>query len=100
MYVYIAGPYSRPDPEVNVARSLDYANKVLGMGHIPFVPHLYHYWDQVDPKAYEVWTELDMRWLEKCDVLLRIPGDSPGSDAEVEHAESLGIKVIYSITDL
>ncbi|GAG05287.1 unnamed protein product, partial [marine sediment metagenome] len=33
------------------------------------------------------------RWLEVCDCVLRLPGESAGADLEVERAKELGIPV-------
>ena len=36
---------------------------------------------------------LDLRLVERCDVLVRLPGDSAGADREVAHARRRGIPV-------
>ncbi len=44
--------------------------------------------------------EIDFAWLESCDVVLRLDGESSGADREVEHAKNKGIKVVYSFIEL
>lgn len=83
-YVYVAGPYSGGDPVLNVRNAIAVADALLEAGFCPFVPHLCHGWHMVSPKAYEAWMAWDVAWLQKCDVLLRLPGKSPGADWE-EH---------------
>ena len=102
MRVYVSGPYSGGDVESNVAEAIEMGQLVYNNGHIPFIPHLFHFWDQHLPhrNVYEDWMRLCMSFLETCDVLLRLPGESPGADREVERAKELGMKVYYSVKDL
>jgi len=41
-----------------------------------------------------------MKWMLMCDAVLRIPGESPGADDEVDRATIEGIPVYYDIDDL
>jgi hypothetical protein len=43
---------------------------------------------------------LDKEWVLRCDCLLRLPGESPGADEEVELAVKNNIPVFYSIDEL
>ena len=94
--VYVSAPYTNGDPEQNVLRVLQVADKLLEMGYIPIVPHLSHYWHQVSPKPYETWLEIGRALLEGCDVLLRLPGESIGADLEIKYALKLGIPVFFA----
>ena len=40
------------------------------------------------------------RLLERCDAVLRIPGDSRGADMDVARARALGIPVITDVREL
>ena len=95
--IYIAGPYTISDREINVNRALAAADRLLEMGYVPYVPHLSHYWDRVSPKPYEVWMNLDFAWLRACDCLLRLPGRSPGGEREVALARDLGLPVYFGL---
>lgn len=93
--VYIAGPYSA-DPEACVAEAIRVGNVVLDFGHAPFVPHLCHYWhNEHGERHYEDWMRIDLTWLLAADAVVRIPGESPGADREVELALSRGIPVLH-----
>lgn len=92
--VYVAGPYTGGDVAWNVARAMDVADQLLSAGLAPFCPHLSHFLHLHHPHGYETWMALDMAWLAACDVLVRLPGDSPGADREVAEAEQLGIPVV------
>lgn len=98
--VYIAGPYTVGDPIQNIAGALDMGDKVLLLGHTPFIPHTNMLWHFRRPHTPDIWYRWDNEWLKVCDVLLRIPGESPGADAEVRLAVQLRIPVCYSLEDL
>lgn len=97
--IYVAGPYSQPDPCANTHRAIAEGNRLMDAGHAPFVPHLTHLWHTVTPRPYLDWTRLDNAFLPHCDAWVRLPGHSPGADAEVRLAQSLGIPVFWSTQD-
>jgi len=99
MTIYIAGPYTG-DVEENVAAAIFAGQSLVEYGFVPFVPHLYHFWDQQHPNPYETWMKLCLMWVTKCDALLRLPGNSPGADREVALAKATGVLVFYSIDDV
>ncbi len=94
LFVYIAGPYTGGDQVLNVRAAIAAGQAVLDAGHIPFVPHLYHLWHTIYPGGYEQWMTLDFAWLAKCDIIIRLPGESSGADREVEAAREQGLDVI------
>ncbi len=99
--VYIAGPYTRGDVCVNVAAAMDAWHVLYGMGFTPFCPHVTHFLHLHRPNIdVEGWYAYDLEWLEGCDALLRLPGDSTGADKEVARAAELGINVYYTIESL
>ena len=100
MKVYIAGPYTKGDVVLNVRWAILIADQVLERGHVPYVPHLTHFWHLLVPHTWETWLALDLEWLRDCDVVLRLPGESVGADLEVAEALKLGIRVVYRIEDL
>jgi hypothetical protein len=98
--VYIASPYTLGDVAVNVRESLLMADKLVELGYAPYPPLYSHFWHFLSPKPYETWVELDNEWVLRCDVLLRLPGESSGADAEVALAKEHGIPVFNSIEEL
>lgn len=93
--VYIAGPYSKGDTAMNVRTAIMAASGLMDRGFAPFVPHLTHLWHMVSPRPYEDWMKLDSQFLPCCDILLRLPGESPGADAEVGVAQEMDIPVYF-----
>jgi len=94
--VYIAGKYN----DTNIIKCL--ANIKLGIratvmaihdGYIPFCPFL-----DFDPDlTRQEYQAYSMEWLYSCEEIWLLPNwnDSPGSIAEKETAEKLGIKIVY-----
>lgn len=100
--IYISGPYSgSPEQkEWNVRYAIDSADWVLEQGGIPFIPHLSHLWDKYSPKSYSEWMRLDLAYLERCDAVFRLPGNSPGGDVETESARLWGKPVFTEVDAL
>ena len=97
IFVYVSGPISKGDMFVNVRNAILAGERLRAAGLFPYVPHLSFSWQMLSPVAYEAWMELDFAWIERCHVILRLPGDSSGSDREVVHAKSLGLPDFYSV---
>lgn len=99
MRVYLAGPISRGDQFLNCARAFREAARLMKAGHEPFVPHLSFATHMIAPQEYERWMQWDFVWLEQCEALVRLSGESPGADREVKHAEQLGIPVYEGVDE-
>lgn len=92
--IYLAGPFTEPDPVENTHRMIQIADAVLDAGFTPLIPHLTLAWHLVSPKPYAAWLAYDRDLLARCDVLLRVPGYSHGATQECTFADELGIPVI------
>lgn len=92
--VYIAGPYTHGDVMVNIRAAVQAAERVFAWGGAPYVPHLTGFWHFISPHEHAYWLTLDCEWLAVCDVVLRLPGLSPGADQEEDIAARLGIPVV------
>lgn len=102
--LYIASPYSHPDPAVREQR-LDAAYlavaTLLSAGHVVFSPivHSHPLTRFGLPLEWEFWERVDRRFLETCDevVVLMLPGweASRGVLAEIAIAWELGKPVRY-----
>ena len=98
--VYIAGPYTAGPWEYNIRAVIAAADEVMEAGHIPFIPHtMTTLWALVSPRSKQDWLEFDFAWLAVCDALIRIDGESPGGDAEVEYAQENDIPVCESVDE-
>lgn len=97
--VYIAGPISS-DPLMGTRNAVLAGSALLEHGYAPFIPHLSSYWHMISPHDYETWMKLDFAWIPTCDAMLRLPGESKGSDREVALAKALRIPVYYSLSAL
>lgn len=92
-FIYIAAPYSS-DPNRCTQSALRLAEELKAKGHIPFVPHLCHFWDMTHPHNYKHWFEYVSAWISRCDGIVRFPGHSPGADEEVRIAEDAGVPLL------
>jgi len=95
--VYIASPYSEGDIAVNVKRQIDAASDLIGYGLVPYAPLLSHFLHIVHPQPYEKWLEVDLEWVKRCDIFLRLEGKSKGADIELQLAKSLNKKIYYNL---
>ena len=93
--IYIAGPYTRPDPVRNTHRVVKIANALMRLHVTPIVPHLSMLWHLVRPKPYKFWLEYDLQLLARADAVLCVPGPSEGANVEVTHARQLRIPVLH-----
>jgi hypothetical protein len=110
--VYIAGPISRGDLKANVRQACEAGIRLLKAGVPVHVPHLTCFMGQVydGPGAIpevlprgtviEDWYGMSLVEVRKCDAVLRLPGESTGSDMEVEEAERLGLPVFHTVEDV
>jgi hypothetical protein len=98
--LYVAAPYTRPDPVRNTHAVCRVAMAIYEQTEwAPLVPHLSLLWHAVTPRENEFWLEYDLHLMRKCQAVVRLPGESPGADAEIVEAERLGIRVL-SLSDL
>ena len=100
IYIYVSGPYTKGDVVLNIRKAIQVAEKILEMGYIPYLPHTTHLWHLASPHTWEYWLALDLAWIEKCDGLLRISGESEGADLEVSKAKDLNKPVFSNIDQI
>ena len=98
--IFISGPYTKGDVALNVKRAMDLANELINLGFAPYCPHLTHFLHMNNSQPYEKWLQLDCEYLVLCDGLIRIQGESLGSDKEVQLAKKKGIPVFFSLNEI
>lgn len=106
--VYISGPISDggratgPQRLRNVDGAIDYAVDLIERGFGIICPQLTEFIERRSGRHFDhsVWMEIDLPIIERCDAVLRLPGESKGSDIEVAHAREIGIPVVYSVAEL
>lgn len=99
--VYVAGPYTNPDPVENTHHAIRIGSHLLDEGVVtPLVPHLNLTWHLMRPRPYQDWLDYDLELMRRCDAVYRYEGESPGADAEVAQARQWGIPVFHSIEAL
>jgi hypothetical protein len=99
--VYVAAPYSRPDPVENTHRLIKFVDLLVDEGLVtPIAPHLTMLWHVVTPRPIEFWYSYDIAILARCDAVYRIEGESVGADREVAYAQDLSLPVFHAVADL
>jgi len=98
--IYLASPYTKPDPAVNVRNAVLAADRIAKAGYAVFVPVLTHLWHMISPHDYEFWMTQDFAWIPACDAMVRLAGESVGADREVDEARRLGVPVYFGVDDL
>jgi Domain of unknown function (DUF4406) len=92
--VYVAGPYTNPDPVENTNRTIHAVDALIERGLVtPVSPHLTLLWHLVKPRPLDFWYAYDLATLARCDAVYRLPGPSTGADREVEFAKANNIPV-------
>jgi hypothetical protein len=93
--VYVAGPLTQGDVIRNIAEAISAADKLLRNGYAPYLPHIQHpTWHLLRPHEDNEWLDLDKHWLKCCHAVYRVPGYSPGAEAEEELAGLLSLPVV------
>jgi hypothetical protein len=96
-YVYLAGPMSKGPLLEHVRNAMDAATRIRKVGGVPYLPQLGVLWELRTPQPYEEWMSFDFAWIERCDCLVRLPGESSGADREIEHAKKHGKQVFIGV---
>ena len=92
--VYLAGPITA-DPLAAPRQALEVFAPLRALGLVPFLPQLTVLAEMIQPRGYEEWMGYDFDVIARCQALVRLPGESPGADREVEWAETLGLPVFW-----
>ncbi|MDX2139024.1 MAG: DUF4406 domain-containing protein [Chloroflexota bacterium] len=114
MMILIAGPYrsgTGDDPqkmEANLRRLEAPSYELFQRGHVPMIGEwvALPIWNVAGGKKIgdalydEILHPTAGRLIERCDAILRLPGDSKGADNDVRLAHARGIPVYYDIADV
>lgn len=114
--IYIAGPYTQGSEVRNTVKALQTGIQVYVRGGIPLVPHSSFLYELVGSRPrktasdlevsvayeldYEDYMEMDLQFLEVCDALLRLSGESSGADRETSRMSQLGKPILFDFVDV
>lgn len=104
--IYLASPYSHPEPTVRQARyeaALAYSNFAFATGRLIFSPIVYgHPFAEAfdTPTTHDHWAGFNEEILRMCSLLtvLKLPGwhESVGVNAEMELAWAINVPVTFA----
>ncbi len=112
LIILIAGPYrsgTDGDPvriAANLAALEAYSLPIYRAGHIPMIGEwvalpIIRSAEQVgEGDAEDFLYPVASRLLERCDAVLRVPGESKGADQDVRIARERGLPVFYQVEDI
>jgi hypothetical protein len=114
MMILIAGPYrsgTGDDPQKmaeNLRRLEEASWPIFQAGHVPMIGEwvALPIWNVAGGKAVgdalydEILHPTAGRLIERCDAILRLPGESKGADNDVKLAKERGIPVYYHINEI
>jgi hypothetical protein len=95
--VYLAGPLTigRPTMMHNVAEATQAFEYLRLQGVAGFCPHWSAFVAFCLPDAsYEDWMDYNFAVIDRCDLLIRLPGQSQGADREWVYAARIGLPVV------
>ena len=114
LMILVAGPYrsGTGDDPIAIQKNVDAMNEaalaLYRKGHLPVLGE----WFALplietagsEEMGDDIWNELfhpvAMRLIDKCDVVLRIGGDSKGADEMVRIGKEKGKRIVHSIEDV
>lgn len=100
-FVFIAGPIrgtGNPAQKAqNIKQAMDTATELILAGHYPYCPHLSFFLNKNRRLPRAMWLTLSTAWIDRSDVVLRIPGFSEGADDEVSYALQHGMMLFYDV---
>ena len=104
-WVYVSGPLTTGGPSAlagNVRRAVEAGCELIRRGYVVVVPHEKALLcEKLLDMPYESWLAYDLKVIDRCDALLRLPGKSGGAAREVDYcARVLGRPVYYSLDTL
>jgi hypothetical protein len=104
-YVYLASPYSHPDPTVRAARYLEiekYAVQLQKLGNQIYSPIMHWHNAAIRhdmPTDASFWQKSNFAMLRSCAwmIVMQMEGwkDSNGIKAEIEYAEKIGKRIVF-----
>lgn len=98
MRVYVSGPMKHGDMASNLRNAIACGAQLIQAGHEPLIPHLNFYLSIMFPLEYEELMRVDLEWIKVAQAIIRLPGNSDGSDREVALARHFGIPVYFGLT--
>ena len=100
MLIYVAGPYTDGDVALNVRKAIDAAESLAGLGYVPVIPHLSHFWHMIHAHDYEFWVDYGKKLLGICNALFLLPGYSLGAENEIALAMERFLPIYLSIREV
>lgn len=82
--VYTAAPYTKGEfgTDGNLHVAMKAWHELTDLGYVAYCPHINFLLGTLRPRVYQEWLDHDKEWMHLCHVMVRLPGESRGADAE------------------
>jgi Domain of unknown function (DUF4406) len=95
--VYVASPMTL-QPIEGPRAAARAGDLIVNAGHFVYLPQLDRLWAYMTgEKSYDFWIRHDEGWLEVCDAVVRLPGESKGADGEIRFAAARSIPIFIGV---
>ena len=91
--VYVSGPITRGNKSWNFYQACEAQRLLMEAGYAVLNPMLSMAHPDGANIPWESWIASDLKFVECCDLVIRLPGESKGGDIETQFAVSCGIPV-------
>ena len=94
--IYLSGPITKGNRNQHFYRSCELQRALMQNDYAVINPML----SIVMPSAWqpdmphELWLKMDLEIISRCDMVIRMPGESVGADEEIARAVLLGLPVV------
>lgn len=89
----MSGPITKGNRSWNFYQAAEAQRMLLDAGYAVLNPMLSMAHMDGHNISWETWIASDLAFIEVCDLIVRLPGESKGADLEVAHAIERGIPV-------
>lgn len=102
--IYISSAYYHPSKEANIRRVAEEFNWIMFELNDEAMPLsillMAHTMELLHPRTPEDWIKISLDWLQMCDVMYVLEGESSLQDREIAAAKAMNIPIVYNKVEL
>jgi hypothetical protein len=93
--VYVSGPITKGNRTTNFYQGCQAQKLLMESGEYAVMNPMLTIMHPDEPNiSWDCWLATDLAFIEVCDELIRLPGESRGGDRETAYAREIGIPVV------
>lgn len=95
--VYLSGPITKGNKTTNFCQAMRAQKLLMDSGKYAVLnPMLTMMHPDECNISWEAWLATDLAFIEVCDIVIRLPGESAGGDKETRFAKSIDVPVFFA----